>query len=568
MAAERDRESMSQPLRQTISAVPNLSPGGIATVARDIPRAPNTVSQDAGYAATHAHGSYSEQGPATEGGWQPRVEPQVSALVLEILGAVLEQPGLHRTAQALVGQLQVVCACERVSLGVLRGRLPSRDPHTDLGAAELEAISGAVDVVSMSQTLEHNGQQALVRAIGTAMGEAIDQRAVLLWPTPAQTPGVMRPWHGTLAHRTLGQLTGAATLLTLPLVEDGLIIGAVVLESRTPMPEPLRLLAESAVSFAAPVIGARLREDQPLSGRWVDAAARVFSLQAGRQAGRRGLPLVQRFSFGKALLGLLAVGSVAMLAIPVTFTVGAPARVEGVVQRVVAAPFDGFLKEAKVRPGERVKAGQVLAELEDRELELQMRRLEAEYSQMEKAYRDALAKEDSGGIVVAQQKMRQVSAQYDLATDQKTRAVLTAPFDGVVIEGDLTQQLGAPVKRGEKLMTVAPEGKHRIIVEVDETDIDFVKKGQTAHVRFANAAVDDLTIKVGRIAPLAALTQGDAPRNAFDVEAVAEGVQGQGELRPGLRGWAKLDAGDRALAWVLTQRAMVAIRLAWFRWVG
>ena len=43
----------------------------------------------------------------------------------------------------------------------------------------------------------------------------------------------------------------------------------------------------------------------------------------------------------------------------------ASARLEGAVQRVLSASEDGFLREVHVRPGDLVKAGQVLAELSD-----------------------------------------------------------------------------------------------------------------------------------------------------------------------------------------------------------
>jgi len=50
------------------------------------------------------------------------------------------------------------------------------------------------------------------------------------------------------------------------------------------------------------------------------------------------------------------------------YRVSAPARLEGAVQRVLAAPADGYLKQTHVRPGDHVKEGQLVAELADEDL--------------------------------------------------------------------------------------------------------------------------------------------------------------------------------------------------------
>jgi multidrug efflux pump subunit AcrA (membrane-fusion protein) len=50
----------------------------------------------------------------------------------------------------------------------------------------------------------------------------------------------------------------------------------------------------------------------------------------------------------------------------VDYRVTAPTVIEGVVQRVVAAPFNGYIKEAPVRPGDIIDQGQLLCRLDDR----------------------------------------------------------------------------------------------------------------------------------------------------------------------------------------------------------
>jgi HlyD family secretion protein len=133
-----------------------------------------------------------------------------------------------------------------------------------------------------------------------------------------------------------------------------------------------------------------------------------------------------------------------------------------------------------------------------------------------------------------------------------------------VITGDLTQSLGAPVKKGEALMTVAPEHDYRVIVEVDERDIGDVHLHQSGSLALSAMPGDTFPIEVARITPVA--TSGDG-RNFFEVEARLKDNAGR-DLRPGLIGVAKVDAGSRSWLWICTHRVIDWIRLTLWSWVG
>ena len=62
----------------------------------------------------------------------------------------------------------------------------------------------------------------------------------------------------------------------------------------------------------------------------------------------------------------------------------------------------------------------------------------------------------------------------------------------------------------------------------------------------------------------------DAGRNLFEAEAHLEGVAASdtAALRPGLQGLARLDGGERPLAWLLTHRVIDWARLQWWAWLG
>ncbi len=193
----------------------------------------------------------------------------------------------------------------------------------------------------------------------------------------------------------------------------------------------------------------------------------------------------------------------ARLFIPVSYRIGAPARIEGAVQRIVAAPLDGYLAKAHVRPGDSVRAGDLLVELADQDLLLEQRRWEGALAQHENGYAAALARSDRAQFVITQGKAGEARAQLELVRQQLSRTRLLAPIDGIVIKGDLSQGLGAPVQRGDSLVTIAPAERYRLIVNVDERDIASVAAGQRGQMALASSPADPLAFVVERVTPVA-----------------------------------------------------------------
>lgn len=432
--------------------------------------------------------------------------------LLRPLAATLARPGLADAAAALASELAEVLHCARASVGVL-------------DAEQLR-------VVGTSGTLSAPAGQ-VAPGIAEAMQEAIDQQQPLMWPGEAHD-------RITLAQR---QLAGAGAACSVPLVEDARIVGALTLERAQGDfgPTELALLADVA-RLAGPVLELKRQLELPWHQRTLQATRR-------RLGGRRR----QAWAAAAVLL-------VAALAVPLPWRVSAPARLEGAVQRAVVAATDGFLQQANVRPGDHVKAGQVLAELASQDLELERRRRESELRQHEAAYRAAQARSDRAQMVRDQAKAAEAQALLSLVEGQLLRARVEAPFDGIVIQGDLRQKLGAPVQRGEVLMVLAPNDSYRLILEVDEADLAAIRPGQRGELALAAQPERPLPFVTQRIVPVAAAADG---RNYFEVEASLE--QTLPQLRPGLSGVAKVEAGSRPLAWLLTHRALAWLRLAWWK---
>jgi multidrug resistance efflux pump len=163
--------------------------------------------------------------------------------------------------------------------------------------------------------------------------------------------------------------------------------------------------------------------------------------------------------------------------------VTAKSVLEGEVQRAAVAPFDGFIRAAPVRAGDTVRAGDVLAALEDRDLILDRLKWRAERDKLVQKQREARAKHDRTNLVILDSQIRQAESQLALAEEKLSRARILAPFDGIVVSGDLSQMLGSPVERGKLLFELAPLNSYRLINHVDERHVCCVAIGKVVPSR-------------------------------------------------------------------------------------
>jgi RND family efflux transporter MFP subunit len=312
-------------------------------------------------------------------------------------------------------------------------------------------------------------------------------------------------------------------------------------------PETLQL-CEDAAALLGPLLQLRRRS----AAGW---------LETGREWMRRQLEREPRLRVALAGLALLVVLLPGV--VRTEYRVRADATLEGLVQRAVVARIDGYIAEASVRPGDAVRQGQELGRLDARDLELERDRWAARLDQMRREHREARAAHDRTQAAIADARVREAEAQLRLLREQLGRTRLVAPFDGIVVGGDLSQLLGSPVEKGQVLFEIASLDGYRIILQVDERDIAHVAPGDPGRLALSALPGQVLPVRVRRVTPVALAEDG---RNRFRVEATLEGPAPA--LRPGMQGVAKLSVGERRLAWIWTHGLLDWVRLRlWIGWL-
>ena len=454
---------------------------------------------------------------------------ELAAAALSLYAKVLAATSLEAAAHRLVAALCTDFGFSRASLGL-----------REHGVTRLLASSG-LDLA--------NPQAELPQRLLGAMDEALDQGLALAWPNPV--PSAADPI--TLEQQALQRLLGGA-LATVPLGVDGDAFAVLCVERDAgPALGADELAAlEQLMLLAAPALRWMLLGGQP----WHRRARRdlLQGLAALRQPRRRGT---------RRVLVALALVLLFIAVAPLEDAVSGRARVEGAQQRVLSAPTDGFVKAVHVRPGDRVKAGDPLLDLAEGDLQLERGRSASLLEQYENAYAAAMAKFDRVGASTSMARIGEAQAQLALVDEQLARGRLRAPFDGLVIQGDLSQSVGAPVRQGDALLTLASAGAYRVIVEIDEADIARVRQGQPGQLALSSLPWQHQELHVERISPLSRAVDG---RNIFEVEARLAAQPS--EMRPGLIGRAELVTGRMPPLWAWTRHVLDRLRLSWWAWLG
>jgi multidrug efflux pump subunit AcrA (membrane-fusion protein) len=226
------------------------------------------------------------------------------------------------------------------------------------------------------------------------------------------------------------------------------------------------------------------------------------------------------------------------------------------------APFNGYVASQYMRAGENVRAGDVLARLDDQDLALERIRLVTSREQRATEYDRALAAHDRAEALIIKTQIDQADAQLALIDEQLLRTSLLAPFDGVVVFGDLSQSIGGSVERGQELFKIAPLDAYRVILEVHESDIEDVVVGQTGVLRVASIPDEPMTYRIERITAVSEQKDG---RNFFRVEAALDTMSDR--LRPGMEGIAKTEIDERLLIQSYTGKLIDWAYLALWRWM-
>ena len=447
--------------------------------------------------------------------------------VLELIATCLQHDRFQGAATAVATELATTFGCERVSIGFMKGR------H--------------IYVRALSHSAAFGKKTNVVRALEGAMDEAADQLATVVFPSRKDGP-----FQVTRAHAELAQQHGTGSVCTIPMTIGEKVLGAMVLELPAGAQFDARTveLCEHAALLVGPVLDVKRLEDRWLAQKAADSMATHWRHLVG-----------PRHAALKLWTGIAALMIVFFTFAKGDYQITADATLEGTVQRAVTAALPGYITEAGARAGDIVRKGDMLATIDDRDLRLERLKLVSQRGQRTGEYTQALAEHQRARVNALQAQLAQVEAQIALVDEQLSRTRIVAPFDAVVVKGDLSQSLGAPVERGNVLFELAPLDTYRVIMKVDERDITRVAVGQGGELALTSMPHEAIPLAVEKITPVSVADQG---RNYFRVEAAAKGSIEK--LRPGMEGVGKIQVDRSRLVWIWTHKLVHWARMWVWSW--
>ena len=446
----------------------------------------------------------------------------LSETIASVLRDIPLEQALYDAANLIARHL----GCSRVAIGLAH--------HSRIRVTAFSDAAG----------LEKNTDaHSLYRA---AMEETLDGQSTVCFDAQKQLDTAS-------AHAELAHAFGAKHVVSVPLLLGAVCVGVATGERHNPAPfddSQLEWLQALGTMLAGVIHQKQTAERGYLERLRLDAAKASKAV------------LGPRHLTWKLAAAVAAVLLATLFIVHIDYRVRAKTVIEGEVQRTAAAPFQGYVAASFVRAGDIVRQGQLLCAMDDRELRLEHDKWASEKEQHQRELREAMAEHDLTRTQIVEAQVQQSEAQLALVNDQLAHSRIVAPFDGVVISGDLSQLIGSPVELGKKLFEIAPLHDYRVILQVDESEIRHVHEKQRGHLMVTGIASDPLPLVVTKMTPVSTAKDG---ANYFRVEASLD--HAPANLRPGMEGIGKIDVGERRLWWVATHTLTDWVELKLWQWL-
>jgi hypothetical protein len=445
--------------------------------------------------------------------------------VMDLMVAVNAETRFLAASLALCNAVASRFGCERTSLGWLENE--------------------RIRLKSISRTAKFDKNMLAVKAIETVMEESIDQDEEVMFPPAEGTNPIFRD-HADFAAREK-----VSNLVSLPIRLADKPIGVLLCERQSnPFSNndirQLRLTCDQSARRLSDLF----RTDRWFGSRW--------KLQVREKCGKW---LGPEHTWAK-VLGLLGAVAVVALILPIY-----PYRVEGnFILRsdevsFLTAPFDGYIKSAEVRPGDALPAGGVLLSLNTEQLELEEAAAIADQTRYLREAEKSRAARALAEMRISQALGDQAKSKLDLVRYRLAQSTLRSPWASVVVEGDLRQRIGAPVKQGDAMFKVARLDRLYVEAEINERDVHHILDKTVGEIAFVAQPKLKFLVKVARIEPAAVPKQRE---NVFVARAELA-TKAEVWWRPGMSGICKIEVGKRTLLWIISHRTLDYLRM-WLWW--
>jgi len=430
-------------------------------------------------------------------------------------------------AISLCNELSARWSCSRVSFGLFNGK--------------------DVKFKALSNSEKFNKKMSIVRDLVSVMEESIDQNLEIVYPQ--QGAGVYVCRQAQQFSKTHGPLS----LLSVPIRYNGELFGVITLERGENRPftdNEIQLFRLICDLFAPHLFNLKLK-DRLFFIKWADGVKQLSSLVIGA-----------KYTWIKLIIIILAGLSIFLSQKQVMYKVESTFSFQTQKARVIAAPFSGKISRMFVENGDRVIKDTPLFQMDITELELKLKKLQAQKIQLLKKVTVALRENKPAEEQIARAEIKATEAESDLIQYSIDNAIALATMTGTVVGNDLKKLQFSVVPFGKTILELAETDNLEPLLFVPEdqiADIKPLQKGELVATGYPDRRIQFEIISVEKNAVVL------AQKNVFKTRARIINKQELDWIRGGMEGVAQVDIEPRLMVWVYTRKAINWIRMYfWF----
>jgi len=459
---------------------------------------------------------------------------QVLQTLVSIAQEISSTLNLPRVLEAIVSQPQLVIPYERAAIALeRRSRLT------------VQAVSGIVKLDPSSPDIQLLNE-VLSWASGLGTEIHVTQHDEEISDPRPETREKFRRYF---------QSTGSRSFYAIPLIDEEGALGILSFESPdadflTELHfEIIKVLASQATLALR---NASLYKEVPFIGilePLIDKKRRFMAIERRRRA---------------LILTLAAVVLLALVLLPFPMRVGGQAEVAPAQTQYVRAEEDGVVQQVFVHEGDKVAPGTPLLQMVDWSERSALAEIEARYNASTAQVSRALIDNDASGAGQRQLEANYLREELLRSEQQLTRMTLRSVIAGTIATPHVESLAGRKLSTGDPLLQVTDTADVLVDVSISEHDIELIKVGAPATIKLESFPASTFRGTVRVISPTSE-TLGE--ERLFFARITVSNANS--ELRPGMSGWSKVNAGAHPLGYVLFRNVGLwawAKLWNWFSW--
>jgi len=166
----------------------------------------------------------------------------------------------------------------------------------------------------------------------------------------------------------------------------------------------------------------------------------------------------------------------------VGYSISAPCVIQPSRSQVLKAPAAGIMAQMSLREGDRVDEQDIIARLENPELELSIRMMQAQVGAYEVQINSARSRGQSTLAANIEKSRAEMEAQIAQGRARIESLTVTAPFAGIIVTPNPQSQVGRFLAEGDTICELVDMERAKVTIAVGESQLQFVKEDAPASV--------------------------------------------------------------------------------------